>query len=184
MPIPWSGACACSRANALSLNFGFSQFQLPQGARLLIYPADLASNFDPRLVRTFTAADNEAPWPAVDAGRRPGSEPGRSSSPCRARWPAQVKLDARLDQPGLPRLRQHRPRRHGDAAGVGQLQHRRGLLAAGDNLARADAWRWGVISTGGSTFCSGSLINDTAGDRKMYFMTANHCSINTAQRRG
>jgi hypothetical protein len=35
----------------------------------------------------------------------------------------------------------------------------------------------GVISTGGSTFCTGSLINDTANDRKMYFMTANHCSI-------
>ncbi len=38
----------------------------------------------------------------------------------------------------------------------------------------------GVISTGGSTFCTGSLVNDTAGDRKMYFMTANHCTITSA----
>ena len=35
-----------------------------------------------------------------------------------------------------------------------------------------------VISTGGSTFCTGSLINDTANDHKMYFITANHCGIN------
>ncbi len=51
-------------------------------------------------------------------------------------------------------------------------------------LDAGDTWREemravGVISTGGSTFCTGSLVNDTAGDRKMYFMTANHCSINS-----
>ncbi len=51
-------------------------------------------------------------------------------------------------------------------------------------LAVGDTWRdemrsVGVISTGGSTFCTGSLINDTAGDRKMYFITANHCGITT-----
>ncbi len=49
-------------------------------------------------------------------------------------------------------------------------------------LDAGDSWREemravGVISTGGSTFCTGSLVNDTAGDRKMYFMTANHCTI-------
>src|SRR6185436_7043587 len=37
----------------------------------------------------------------------------------------------------------------------------------------------GVISTGGSTFCSGSLVNDTSNDHKMFFMTANHCGINS-----
>ncbi len=37
-----------------------------------------------------------------------------------------------------------------------------------------------MISTGGSRFCSGSLVNDTANDRRMYFMTANHCSITSA----
>jgi hypothetical protein len=51
-------------------------------------------------------------------------------------------------------------------------------------LAVGDTWRdemraVGVISTGGSTFCTGSLVNNTANDRKMYFMTANHCSINS-----
>ena len=38
----------------------------------------------------------------------------------------------------------------------------------------------GVISTGGSTFCTGSLLNNTAADRRMYFITANHCGITSA----
>ena len=51
-------------------------------------------------------------------------------------------------------------------------------------LDSGDTWREemravGVISTGGSTFCTGSLVNNTANDRKMYFMTANHCGINS-----
>jgi hypothetical protein len=47
-----------------------------------------------------------------------------------------------------------------------------------------DAWRdqirsVAVISTGGSTFCTGFLVNNTAQDLKGYFMTANHCGINS-----
>jgi hypothetical protein len=34
------------------------------------------------------------------------------------------------------------------------------------------------ISTGGSTFCSGSLINNTANDARPFFLTAAHCGIN------
>ena len=36
-----------------------------------------------------------------------------------------------------------------------------------------------VISTGGSTFCTGFLVNNTSQDMKGYFMTANHCGINS-----
>jgi V8-like Glu-specific endopeptidase len=48
-----------------------------------------------------------------------------------------------------------------------------------------DDWRSeipaiGVISTGGSTFCSGFMVNNTAQDAKPYFMTANHCGISTS----
>ena len=34
-----------------------------------------------------------------------------------------------------------------------------------------------VISTGGSTFCTGSLVNNTAGDARPFFLTAAHCGI-------
>ncbi len=37
------------------------------------------------------------------------------------------------------------------------------------------------ISTGGSAFCSGSLVNNTANDHKMYFVTAAHCGITSGQ---
>jgi hypothetical protein len=37
----------------------------------------------------------------------------------------------------------------------------------------------GVISTGGSTFCTGFMVNNTANDQTPYFMTANHCRINS-----
>jgi len=51
-------------------------------------------------------------------------------------------------------------------------------------LAGNDSWRdtvkaSAVISTGGSTFCSGSMLNNTAEDKKPMFMTANHCGINS-----
>ena len=35
-----------------------------------------------------------------------------------------------------------------------------------------------VISTGGGTFCTGFLVNNTLNDGTPYFMTANHCGIN------
>jgi hypothetical protein len=37
----------------------------------------------------------------------------------------------------------------------------------------------GVISTGGSTFCTGFMVNNTANDQTPYFMTADHCRINS-----
>ncbi len=45
-----------------------------------------------------------------------------------------------------------------------------------------DAWRneirsVGVYSIGGTFLCTGTLINDVAGDFKNFFLTANHCGI-------
>ncbi len=34
-----------------------------------------------------------------------------------------------------------------------------------------------VISTGGSTFCTGFMVNNTSQDRSPYFMTAAHCGV-------
>ncbi|MDG2424487.1 MAG: proprotein convertase P-domain-containing protein [Phycisphaerales bacterium] len=36
-----------------------------------------------------------------------------------------------------------------------------------------------VISTGGSTFCTGFMVNNIRNDRTPMFMTANHCGINS-----
>ncbi len=36
----------------------------------------------------------------------------------------------------------------------------------------------GLLLSGGSSFCSGALVNNTANDGKPYFLTANHCFSN------
>ena len=38
----------------------------------------------------------------------------------------------------------------------------------------------GILLSGGSGFCSGALINNTANDGTPYFLTANHCYSNPA----
>ena len=47
-----------------------------------------------------------------------------------------------------------------------------------------DLWRQtaravAVLSIDGEKFCSGSLVNDTARDRKLYFVTAAHCGVDS-----
>ena len=47
-----------------------------------------------------------------------------------------------------------------------------------------DPWRDEIpsvaaISTGGSLFCTGFMVNNTAQDQKPYFMTAYHCGISS-----
>ena len=51
-----------------------------------------------------------------------------------------------------------------------------GRMAGTDSLSGGDF-------TGGSTFCTGFLVNNTAQDLKGYFMTANHCGSHQARPR-
>jgi lysyl endopeptidase len=148
--------------DATSLNLGFTQFFLPQGSSLLLYSADGKRTRGP-----FTDADNRAYkelWTPVIL------------SP-------EIVVELTIPSAAIPKLE----------LAIGQIgQGYRGFGAPGDKsgscnmdvacIAAADPWQnnvraVAVISTGGSRFCSGSLINDTAGDTKMYFMTAHHCSV-------
>ena len=162
---------------ALSLNFGFSEFAMPQGGRMLVYPADQSATSDPRQVRVFTAADNETHgqlWTPVIEGQQ-----------------AVIEVVLPREQAGALRLR---------LSQVGHDYRGFNRLARGEELLRpqgvsgscnvdvacpeGDGWRPQIrsvaaISTGGSLFCSGSLLNNTANDRRMFFLTANHCGINS-----
>ena len=156
------------QAGTTSLNLGFSRFKMSPNSRLMLYSTD-----GTQALRPFTAADNE---------------------PHGELW-TPVILTADL----IVELTVPKGERKDVELTIGSInQGYRGFgtLAADDYaksgscnldvacLDAGDTWRQemravGVISTGGSTFCTGSLVNDTAGDRKMYFMTANHCSINS-----
>ncbi len=157
------------REGSTSLNLGFTRFRMSKGSRLLLYSTD-----GREVVRPFTAADNEGRrelWTPVVVTRDLMVELTVPKSEVR-----DVVLKLGWINQGY--------RGFGTVPGV--LYEKSGSCEMDTEcLASTDSWRQqtrsvGVISTGGSRFCSGSLINDTAGDRKMYFMTANHCMITSA----
>jgi PKD repeat protein len=164
--------------DALSLNFGFSEYDMPEGGRLLIYPDGLTRTAAPSLVRTFTDADNEAHgqlWTPIVPGDRAVIEV--------------VVPRVRAGELGLRLTRiGHDYRGFSRMARESALIQPLGTSGACnvdvecpdadpyyDNIVRSSA----AFSTGGSLFCSGSLLNNTANDQRMFFLTANHCGINS-----
>jgi hypothetical protein len=157
------------REGTTSLNLGFTRFELPPNARLLLYSSD-----GRQVVRPFTAADN---------------------AKHRELWTPVVLTDDLVVELTVPR----RERRQVDLTlgWINQGYRGFGTVSADaytksgscnldiECLGTGDSWRQqmrsvAVISTGGSTFCTGSLLNNTAADRKMYFITANHCGITSS----
>ena len=156
---------------AMSLNLGFTAYRLPKGGRLTIYPADVTGADDPRGVRMFTAADNEEHgelWTPVVVADDIVVE---LVLPKESRWDYDLVLGSvnrgyRFFGESLEKLRQEKA----------------GTCNVDVVCPEGDAWRLeinsvGVISTGGTTFCTGFMVNNTAGDGTPYFMTANHCGI-------
>ena len=156
------------REGATSLNLGFTRFKMPAHGRLMVYSAD-----GKQVVRPFTAADNAAHgelWTPVVPTNDLVVEltvPRREAK--------QVELRLGWINQGY----------RGFGTIPGQAYEKSGSCNLDvECLGATDSWRQqmrsvAVISTGGSTFCTGSLLNDTASDRKMYFITANHCGINS-----
>jgi lysyl endopeptidase len=154
------------REGATSLNLGFTRFKMPAHGRLMVYSAD-----GQQVVRPFTAADNAAHgelWTPVVTTNDLIVELTVPRQEARA-----VELKLGWINQGY----------RGFGTIPGQAYEKSGSCNLDvECLGGTDSWRQqmrsvAVISTGGSTFCTGSLLNDTAGDRKMYFITANHCSI-------
>jgi lysyl endopeptidase len=157
------------REGTTSLNLGFTAFRLPRQARLLLYSTD-----GTLISRAFSAADNEAHGEL---------------------WTPVLTTKDLIVELTVPKTLARRVKL--ELGWINQGYRGFGTLPADDYsksgscnmdvecLASGDTWRdemraVGVMSTGGSTFCTGSLLNNTAGDRKMYFITANHCSINSS----
>jgi lysyl endopeptidase len=162
---------------ALSLNFGFGEFALPEGARMLIYPAGLSRGADPDLIRAFTSADNK---------------------PHGQLWTPVVSGDVAVVEVVVPRARAGELKLrltsvNHDYVGFDRLTRTSLLQPMGisgscniDVVCPAgDGWRDQIRSVGaysrfGTMYCTGSLVNNTANDQKMYFLTAHHCGMGTA----
>ena len=155
-----------SSPGALSLNLGFGRYNMPEGGRLLVYASDYS-----QVPHAFTAEDNAAHgelWTPVvlsDAIVVEVTIPSSSVD--------RLELELTSINVGY--------RGFGELAGGGQ---RSGSCNVDVICPEGDPWRLdisaiGVISTGGSTFCTGFMVNNTANDLTPYFMTAEHCGINS-----
>jgi hypothetical protein len=168
-----------SSPGAMSLNFGFTEYSMPAGGRLLVYPAAQTRNSDRGEIRAFTSADNESHgqlWTPIVSGDEAIIEvvvPRASKNALKLRL-----TQVGHDYAGFRRLASGR-RNAFDTRGTS------GSCNVDVVCPQGDAWRDQIravaaYSTGGSIFCTGSLVNNSANDRKMYFLTANHCGLSAS----
>lgn len=147
--------------NAVSLNFGFSEFYLPEGAELNIYSADRT-----QFIRSFTAADNNA---------------------ARQLWTPVIMTDDAIIELTVPAGSVDQVALKLAHVGQGFRTFGQSTQKSGScniDVACTDSRGWekeinavAVISTGGSRFCTGFMVNNTRNDKTPFFMTANHCRI-------
>ncbi|MBA4377844.1 MAG: hypothetical protein C0395_04195 [Gemmatimonas sp.] len=155
-----------SSPGALSLNLGFTRFVMPETGRLLIYPAD---GSQPAIA--FTAADNRDHgqlWTPIVPGDELVVEVQIA-----AKAAADLELELTSVNVGYKTFGE-------------TLVDKSGTCNIDVVCPQGDGWRddiqsVAVISTGGSTFCSGFMVNNTAQDERSFFMTAYHCGIHTTQ---
>lgn len=164
---------------ALSLNFGFTQYYMPAGGRMLIYPATQTKGGDRDLIREYTASDNNDQgqlWTAIVPGQ-------------------EAVIEVVVPRASAGQLKLHLTKVNHDYVGFGPLARRlteasgeKGVsgscnvdVVCPDGNGRRDIIRSvAAYSKNGSLACTGSLVNNTANNKKMYFLTAHHCGMTTA----
>ncbi len=151
---------------ATSINLGFGQYHMPEGGQLMLYSSDRSL-----VLRPFTAADNKSHGEL---------------------WTPLIPSDEIVVELTLPVELFDDNRLQLELTQIGYGY--RGFGSKGDGSQESgscnidvvcsdgDDWREeipsvAVFSTGGSTFCTGFMVNNTANDRTPFFMTANHCGI-------
>lgn len=148
--------------NAVSLNFGFTKFKLPEGAELNIYSADRS-----QFIRAFTAADNNIHnelWTPVIMSDDVILELTVPENAVNA-----VQLELGQVGQGFRKF--------------GQTGNKSGSCNVDVACKDSEGWESevnsvAVISTGGSNFCTGFMVNNTNNDKAPLFVTAAHCRIN------
>jgi hypothetical protein len=151
---------------ATDLNFGFARYRLPRGASLHIMSLDEAYFQGP-----YTAADNRDHgqlWSPVLPGSRAVIE---LFVPERAEHPPELEL-VRIGR-GYRDLFKRNP------------LTKQGWCNIDVICPLGDDWRdqirsVAVYGTGGSTFCTGTLVNNLRQDLRPFFLTANHCGITSS----
>jgi hypothetical protein len=152
--------------NSSHINLGFATFQLPTTARLMVY----SSNYQD-VVRPFDSNDHGPTgelWTPVVATEEIVAEiyvPTQSRALVQLRL-TQVGAGYRFFGAGPTALGL-------DGSGSCNVDVVCPLASGWTNQIRSVA----AISSAGSIFCSGSMVNNTAQDARNYFLTANHCGV-------
>ena len=154
--------------DATSINLAFGEFMLPERAQLVLYTADGLSD-----IRPFTAADNN-PDNELWTPPLPGED---------------IVVELQIDERDRDFIERNLAltsinvgyRGFYDTANT---PSRSGSCNYDVECSEADDWRNEIpcvaaISTGGSLFCTGFMVNNLANDGTPFFMTADHCGINS-----
>jgi hypothetical protein len=150
--------------DAVHLNFGFTRFRLPPSGELTIESADGKHRQGP-----WTHADNPASgqlWTQVLLDKA-------AVIVLRVATAEKALVDVALTRVG-----------HG-YTGFGTIaKHCKSGACNTDVACLGDTDPWNenrrsvaAITVGGTDTCTGSLVNNTAGDRRLLFATATHCGI-------
>jgi hypothetical protein len=161
-------------SEATSLFFEFDRFFLPPSAELLIYAVDEES-----WIRPLKASDNNAErqlWtPLLETGDVVLELKVAEAERARVEL-SLAKVYQGYRGPGAERFDDGGPLTKSGACNVD--------VACPDGAAWGDqirsVARYTFVKNGQGFLCSGALVNNTAGNFKPYFLTANHC-VSTAQ---
>ncbi|MBL6989411.1 MAG: trypsin-like peptidase domain-containing protein [Bacteriovoracaceae bacterium] len=148
--------------NAVSLNFAFFDFNMSKNSKLSIYSSDYK-----HAIRPFTHKDNNSSkqlWTPIILSND-----------------VVIELYIPTDEIDFVSLKFARINQ--GYRTFSQSTDKSGSCNVDVVCTEGDEWRdeinsVAVISTGGTTFCTGFMVNNTSQDKTPYFMTANHCRIN------
>ncbi len=155
---------------AVSLSFAFTRYAMPASGSLLVYSATAVESPASAIVHgPYTARHNE-PHGQLWTPIVPGDE---------------AVIEARLPGPGTKQLAleltavHHGYRAFGTSSDTGDKSG-----ACNVDVACPEGASWdpqvrsvAAIGIGGSRFCTGYMVNNTAGDLRPFFVTADHCDI-------
>jgi lysyl endopeptidase len=149
---------------AESINLGFTKYNMPQSASLYVFSNDGESIRGP-----FNAMNNSAArqlWTPVVFGEQIIVELRVATAD---REQVQLQLtDVNHDYLGFGK-----PKMKTEKSGACNVD----VVCNEGNAYNQQIRSVATISYGGSRFCTGAMINNTANDGKPYFLTANHCGV-------
>ncbi len=159
----WMWRLRIRAEEADSINLGFTTWHMPEGGMMFVYATDGTYS-----IRPFTPMDNDAHgelWTPVVLSD-------------------DITVEVVVHEKQLDNLKLELTSINYGYRGFGELVERSGSCNNDVVCPEGDDWQdeistVGAISTGGSIFCTGFMVNNTAADLTPYFMTADHCGIGT-----